>query len=120
MPNKVLIVEDDDAIRKVYVDTLKRHGFDVLEASGGNDALKVVKDSEPDLILLDMMMPNGNGQEFLEAYQPRQKHPAVKVVILSNIEEPFYKAMELGAIDYIVKSDIGAKELVDFVKRTLE
>lgn len=120
MANKILLVEDDPDVREAYQAILERKGYDVQVAKDGHAGLALASSHKPDLILLDLLMPGMSGLEFLKIYQPKEKHPDVKVVVLSNIEEPFYAALELGAMDYLVKSDLSAKEFGDFIKQTLE
>ncbi len=115
----ILLVDDDKQILKAYTDLLQKAGFSVRTAANGQEALEEASRSQPDLILLDILMPKMSGLDFLKQYKPKQEHPKVKVIMLTNVEEPFYSAMELGATDFIVKSDYSGKELVEVINKNL-
>lgn len=115
----ILLIDDDPKIRQAYEALLKKAGFEVRTAENGKQGLAAAESKKPDLILLDVFMPVMSGLDFLKQYSPKQKHPEVKVIVLTNVEEPFYKAMELGATDYVVKSDVSGKEMAEIIKQTL-
>jgi CheY-like chemotaxis protein len=115
----ILLVEDDASVREAYEVLLKRQGYHVNSAVNGKAGLELALQAEPDLILLDIFMPVMNGLEFLKHYKPKEKHPTVKVVMLTNVEEPFYAAMELGANEYIVKADVSGKEVIQLIHKLL-
>jgi DNA-binding response OmpR family regulator len=81
----ILIVEDEADINEAYQIVLKSAGYDVISAANGEEALKITKKIEPNLILLDLRMPQKDGIEFLREFDA-QKHPAVKVIIFSNYD----------------------------------
>lgn len=118
---KILIVEDDASLRKIYVTILIKEGYEVAAAVNGKEALQLAEESEPDLILLDMMMPKMNGIEFLRAYDVKGKHPNVKVIAFSNTEKPEFlnEAPKLGAIKYMTKYSFSPKAMVGLIKETL-
>lgn len=118
---KILIVEDDPALRKIYVNILTKEGYDVTAALDGREALALAAQNEPDLILLDMMMPNLNGIEFLRAYDIKGKHPGVKVIAFSNTEKPEFvaEAPKLGVRKYMTKYSFSPKSMVALIKETL-
>lgn len=109
---KILIVEDDTILNDAYTLILKKAGHDVARAFNGKEALEATAKDDPDVILLDLLMPKMNGLQFLEAYDV-PKHPDVKIVILSNIgnDAEVEKAMELGAYKYIVKAHATPQDL---------
>lgn len=117
----ILLVEDDLRLKDTYDIIFKKEGHNVVRAVDGEDALEKVKDFEPDLILLDLMMPKKNGLEFLAEYDPKNKHPNVKVVVFSNMSMPdeMDKAYELGATKYLLKSSVSPKEIADIVAETI-
>lgn len=98
----VLIVDDESKIRRLLSKSLEIEGFDVAEADSGINALKFLEGREVDLIVLDYMMPEMDGLEFLEKLR---KTSEVPVIMLSAREEVSKKtrALELGADDYVVK-----------------
>jgi CheY-like chemotaxis protein len=117
---KILIVEDYANIQRVYETALIREGYNVTVASDGKEALELVDRYEPDLILLDLLMANVGGLEFLHEYDV-PKHPHTKVIVFSNLFSPELakEARELGANKYLIKSKYTPKELVEVIKETL-
>lgn len=109
---KILIVEDDAILNDAYTLILTKAGHNVVSAFNGKEALAHCADGDPDVILLDLLMPKMNGLQFLEAYDLTH-HPKVKVVILSNIgnDAEVEKAMDLGAYKYIVKAHATPQDL---------
>lgn len=118
----VLIVEDERTLSEAYDTVLRKEGFKTQVAPDGEQALEALKDFEPDLILLDLRMPNMNGIEFLQKYRPGKKHPHVKIIVFSNLDtqNEIDEAYDLGAHKYMLKAWASPKELVRFVKETLE
>ncbi len=116
----ILIVEDEDILNEAYQTILRNQGYNIITAYNGKEAMEVLKDKEPDLILLDLRMPEMDGVSFLKEYDLSQ-HPNVKVVVFSNfdMQREVDEAYELGAKHYILKSGASPKELVHIVKRTL-
>jgi CheY-like chemotaxis protein len=118
---RVLIVEDNPALQKVYVTLLNKEGYDVDFAGDGKEALEKATAAPPDLILLDMMMPNLDGVGFLRAYDLKNKHPDVKVIIFSNTEVPakVKEAKDLGAMRYMTKYNVTPRDMVATIRETL-
>src|SRR3972149_4319618 len=82
---KVLIVEDEDIIARMYQEALKFDGFDVTVALGGLDGLTKVKSEKPDVVLLDIMMPEPDGIEVLEKIKADPDIAGIPVVMLTNL-----------------------------------
>lgn len=118
---KILIVEDDAFLRKAYVNILTKENFEVEVAADGNDALAKATANEPDLIILDILMPGMDGIEFLKQYDVKNKHPNVKVIVFSNlsIQDKVNEAVELGASNYKTKAFFTPKEMVQLIRDTL-
>jgi len=120
--NKILLVEDDVMIVRMYQRKLELEGFKVFLAFNGEEGLEILKKEKPDIILLDIMMPKMNGIEMLKALK---KNPATKnipVIILTNLgdrPEDVTKAKELGAKDYWVKATVSLKEVVERIRQIL-
>lgn len=110
MANKILVVEDEDAIRGFIKVNLKRNNFDVIEAASGEEALEKLDDSI-DIVLLDVMLPGINGYEVCA--KARESFPQLGVIILTakGQEENKIEGLEAGADDYIVKP-FSPKELL--------
>jgi len=100
---RILVVEDEIPIRKLIVFNLQRSNYEVLEAGDGKEAIKLVQDQSPSLVLLDLMLPDMDGFEICSKL--RESHPDLPIVIVSARGQDMEKIMglELGADDYIVK-----------------
>jgi DNA-binding response OmpR family regulator len=118
----ILIVEDDKVLNDAYTLILKDSGHNVTSTFDGEEALEHVKNHEPEIILLDLLMPRMNGLQFLEAYDVRGKHPNVKVVILSNLgnDNEIEKAIDLGAYKYIIKAHASPDDLSALVNHLIK
>ncbi len=109
----VLIIEDEDILRDVYTMVLKKSGFNVVGAVNGVDGLNQMKRSQPDLVLLDVMMPVMDGLEFMRNLELAD-YPNAKVIVYSNMSD---RAIEdemssLGAYRFVLKSSMTPKDLV--------
>ncbi|MBU0732032.1 response regulator [Patescibacteria group bacterium] len=113
--NKLMVVDDDRFITKVYSIKLAHEGYDVILAYNGEEALEKAKKDKPGLILLDLIMPRMDGFETLERLKKNPKLKNVPVLILSNLgqDTDIDRAMELGAEDYLVKSNISLKYILE-------
>ena len=101
---RVLVVEDEDTIGQVLVETLADEGYDVRRAEHGCEALDILKSWVPDLILLDLMMPVMDGWAFREAQRQLGGGVAeVPIIILSAARETSTRAIQLGAIAALSK-----------------
>ena len=118
---KILLVEDDELLSKMYIQKLKREGFEVLSAYDGDQGLTFMKDKHPDLVLLDIMMPKLNGIQFLTKVKEAPGISAIPVIVLTNLAatQDAQKALLLGAKSYLVKSDFTPDEIVKKIKEFL-
>ncbi len=100
---KVLVVEDESSIRKFLSINLNREGFEVLEASSGEEALDIIKRVEPRVVVLDVMLPGIDGLEVCQSI--RKAIPNIVIIMLTAKSQDMDKIMglELGADDYMVK-----------------
>lgn len=112
MSKKVLMVEDFPVMQKFYKDALEKAGYELDIAGDGQVALDKVATTAYDIILLDMLLPSVNGIEFLERYEYRPS--TTRIIVLSDFSEPsrIQRARELGASEYLIKSDYPPSELV--------
>ena len=117
-----MLVEDNDFIRNMYQLKLAKAGFTVVEAVDGRMALDKIKQAKPDLILLDLMMPNMNGIEVLTELKKDKLLPELPVIVLTNVmdSQTIEQAKSLGAKDYIVKTDLTPSQVVDKLKPFLK
>ncbi len=104
---KILFVDDDNFLRKVYQTELKEKGFEVSLAVDGEDGLQKVSEVQPDLIILDLIMPKKSGFEMLSDLKRFVETRSIPVIVLSNLaqSEDQKKALDLGAVDYLVKDN---------------
>ncbi len=111
---RVLIVEDDPTIREIYALKFELEGYPVEAVENGALALEAVQQFEPDIILLDMMMPVMDGLTFMRHYPPAA---TAEVIVFSNVATPVQReaVMALGARDYWIKSDYTPEQLVTAV-----
>jgi DNA-binding response OmpR family regulator len=102
----ILVIEDDEMLREIYAVKLQMEGFVVDTAQDGAEGLAKATANEPDIILLDMIMPRMTGLEFLAAYQLSSNHPGVKAIVLSNKSSvhDVNEAKSLGVSDYLIKA----------------
>ena len=119
---KILLVEDDQFISRAYGDGLRREGFDVTAATDGVEALERVRSGLPDIILLDLIMPIKNGFEVLEELKADPATRKIPVIVLSNLgqDSDIQKGRELGACDYMIKSNYSMKEVIGKIRQYLE
>jgi len=117
----VLVAEDDAFISKVYGLALKKEGFDVVFVRDGVEALQAIEKKMPDLILLDLVMPNMDGFVFLEKLRSNPATANIKVMILSNLgqESDIESVSQYNVLDYIIKSNTHIKEIVEKIQSIL-
>lgn len=118
MSKKILLLEDDMVLSQMYKDKLAHAGYDIVGTDTGSKALTMLKSYLPDIILLDIMLPGGmNGFDFLQIIKKDQKFKNVPVIVLTNLDTERKTALELGAVDYIVKSETPLDDLVNLIKK---
>lgn len=118
---KVLIIDDDQLTSTTWSMGLKTAGFDVINATNGQDGINQAKSQKPDLILLDQIMPDMLGNEVLGTLKQDPETNPIPVMLISNYNENqmMKDAIAQGAVDYILKYQIETKDLVDKVKTLL-
>jgi two-component system phosphate regulon response regulator PhoB len=111
---RVLLAEDDRFLRKAAETALKRHGFTVVAAVDGEEALRLARAAPPDLVLVDLIMPRMQGFEVLRALKADPATAPIPVVILSNLGQDgdMKQAMDAGAAGYFVKANLSLQDLV--------
>ncbi len=118
---KILIIEDDKFLRKLMGQKLINEGYNVLEASDGEEGLTKAKNDKPDLVLLDLVLPGINGFEVLSRMKKEPALSQVPVIILSNLgqKEEMGKGLKLGAVDYLIKAHFTPGEIIEKIKAFL-
>jgi CheY-like chemotaxis protein len=118
---KIMLVDDDNAIRQLYVFELSTRNFEVVEAKDGKEALTKVRQEKPDLILLDMVMPEMDGLGFLTELKQDLDLKNVPVIMLTNFgqENLIQQAYNLGVTDYLLKYKVTQEEMAGKIEQIL-
>jgi DNA-binding response OmpR family regulator len=118
----ILVVDDDRTLTKLYSAALSARDFRVLVADNGEQALKLAESEKPELILLDIMMPEIHGLHVLDLLKTTTDLKETKIIMLTALSDisTKEKAMKLGAYDFIVKSESSMAEIIDKVHRAVE
>lgn len=118
---KIAIIEDDPTINQMYRMKFEADGFEVQIADNGKRGVAMVEAFKPDIILLDLQMPNMNGAEALAEIRAHDWGKQIPVIILTNLgEEEAPKSLKtLGVHSYIVKADLTPRQVVGRVKDAL-
>jgi DNA-binding response OmpR family regulator len=119
--SKIAIVEDDIAIVQMYQLKFRAEGYEVAFAEDGEQGLQLIEEFQPDIVLLDLMMPVMNGTEVLKKLRKEDWGKDLKVIVLTNMSESEApdEMNELGVEEYIVKSDLTPKEVTAKIKQAL-
>ncbi len=118
---KVLLVEDDKMIIDMYTLKFTQEGYDVVQAENGKDGLELAKKERPDIILLDIILPQMDGFTVLKELKADANVKDIPVVLLTNLGQDgdVKKGLELGANDYLIKANYTPSQVVDKVKSVL-
>ncbi|USN92204.1 MAG: response regulator [Candidatus Nomurabacteria bacterium] len=121
MANIILICEDEEFVARSYIRKLELEGFSVKHARNGQGALDMMKGGDVDLVLLDLMMPLKSGFDVLAEIQNSndESFKKVPIIVASNLgqKSDIEEAKRLGAVDFIVKSNVSLKELVEKIRK---
>jgi len=114
----ILVVEDEHMLQEAYRHVLKFKGYDVHVASNGVEGLEQLDKVKPDIILLDVLMPQLDGIGFLKQANIKETHPKTKVVACSNLSdaETREQMLSLGADRQVLKSDLSPAQLVALIE----
>ncbi|HDQ16845.1 MAG TPA: response regulator [Candidatus Vogelbacteria bacterium] len=118
----VLIVEDDEFLRSLTAKRLEKESLEVMIAVDGENAMKVLSENKPDIILLDLLLPGLNGFEVLEKIKKDDSLKDIPVVVFSNLgqKEDLEKAKNLGANDYLIKANFTLDDVIAKIKNYLK
>lgn len=116
--SKVLLVEDDPAESRLYQRLLSMEGFDVSVINNGTDCRSVALSFQPDIILMDIMMPKMNGFDVLDVMHFDDKLKSIPIVVLTNLSDKHYEieALKRGAVRFINKSQTENKLLIGVIR----
>lgn len=119
--SRILLVEDDDSLANVYVTRLQAEGFDVRRCANGEEALAAAISYKPNLVLLDVMMPRVSGFDVLDIMRNTPETANLKVIMLTALsqESDVARAKELGADEYLIKSQVVIADVIERIRRQL-
>lgn len=120
--SKILIVEDDEVLSKIFQKKIESTGFKVIAAYSGNEGLTAAQKEKPDLILMDIMMPGMDGFHVIKALKENAETKNTPIIILTNLgtSEIFIsEAKRLGVKAYLVKYKTSANEVVETIQKEL-
>lgn len=119
--SKILIIEDEPFLAEMYRDKFIKSGFDIISAFSAEQGLEIVQKEKPDLILLDIILPEENGVTFLGWLREVTEIASIPVLVFSNYddEETKKKAFKLEAKDYLIKTNHTPGELVAKIEQIL-
>lgn len=117
----ILVLEDEKALNDAIKFKLEKRGYRVLQAFCAKDGMEFLKREKPDFIWLDILLPGMSGIDFLEQMRkdPGTKNERVVIVSASGGPDTQEKATALGAVDYIVKSDLSLEEIIERVNKNI-
>ncbi|MCM8800537.1 MAG: response regulator [Candidatus Omnitrophica bacterium] len=121
MPKKILIIDDEEDVAAMAKLRLQASGFSCFEAYTAQEGLKMAEEEAPDLILLDILLPDSHGVEVCRRLKSNPKTREIAIIIFSasNLKEMVEKAIEAGAVDYIIKP-FEPSELLEKIDKALD
>lgn len=121
MAHKILIVEDESTLHKALVDILIHAGYEVWSAEDGETAYRLAQKEQPDLVLLDIVLPIMNGYEVLRSIKTDVNTQHIPVIVLTNLGDlpDIEKALSLGANSYLIKADFHLDAILRKIAETL-
>lgn len=117
----VLLVDDDLTLREMYEERLKTEGFNIIQATNGEEALQKAHETKPNVVLLDIMMPKVNGFDVLKVLKADPELKDIPVIVLTALIQDVDRVQgkKLGAADYIVKSETMPGEVIAKIKNAI-
>ena len=117
----ILLVDDDLTLREMYEERMKAEGFNIIQATNGEEALKQARENKPNVILLDIMMPKVNGFDVLKELKSNPELKDIPVIVLTALIQDVDRVQgrKLGAADYIVKSETMPGEVIAKIKNAI-
>jgi two-component system, OmpR family, alkaline phosphatase synthesis response regulator PhoP len=121
LKKKILIIEDEKILSEMYAEKFKLAGFEVVLAPEAEDGLEIAQREKPDMIILDILLPKGDGISFLQRLREKNEISLTPVVVFSNFDDPATKkaAFRLGAKDYLIKTNFTPREIIEKIKTIL-
>ncbi len=117
----ILVIEDDPVLSVMYKTKLEAEGYTIISAGNGVEGLASAKAEKPDLILLDIIIPQLDGFSVLEELKEDAKTKKIPVILLTNLgtDEDKEKGQKLGAVDYLVKANYTPEQISSEIKKFL-
>ncbi|MEK7103678.1 MAG: response regulator [Patescibacteria group bacterium] len=117
-PNKILIVEDEETLALVLKEKFEKNHFSTKVVNDGGKAFAAAKSYKPNVIALDLMLPNQNGIDILKELKSDDATKMIPVIVVSNLmdDTTIKEALKLGAKDYFVKADHSINEIFEKIK----
>ena len=114
MAKKILIIEDEHILTDMYADRFKQEKWKVTIETSSNKGLDITRKEKPDIVLLDILLFNGHGLEYLTVKKEDKAIAKIPVIVFSNLEDSKTKedALKLGVLEYLLKTDYTPQELV--------
>lgn len=121
MAKKIIIVEDEKILANLLNRKLKDQGYESMVAWNGKEGLELIRKESPDLILLDIVMPEMDGFEMMEIISKDKELNKIPIIIVSNSGQPVEigRAQKLGAKDWLIKAEFDPQEVIDKVKKQI-
>lgn len=118
---KILLVEDEPMLSNLLGQRLQKENFQVITAHDGSEAVKILRQEKPDLVLLDIILPKMSGFEVMETMKSDPTLQSAPVVVISNLgqEGDVERGQNLGAVGYFVKAQMSIEDLVSKIKEFL-
>lgn len=119
---KILLIEDDPFLVDIYTTKLKEAGFKFGVAIDGNEGLKKIKKMRPDLLILDIVLPQTDGWQILKEIKNNKNLKRLKVLVFSNLgqKEEVERGLSLGATTYLIKAHYTPTEVIGEIKKILK
>jgi DNA-binding response OmpR family regulator len=119
---KILFIEDDPLINKIYSTRLKTDGYEVFTAENGEEGLKMAEDNNPDIIILDIMMPRVDGFAVLEKLRNDERFKLKPIIMYSNLnnEDEIKRAKQMGVTEFVIKANLSPTQMVTKIKQYIE
>lgn len=122
--SKVLLVEDDQILARLYQAKFQKEGFEIKLSFDGQEGFDSMKSFSPDLVILDLIMPKVDGFSFLQKVKDDSElsKRGTPILVLSNLgqEADIKKAIDMGAKDFFVKADVSLSQMVEKVRKYLK
>ena len=117
----ILLVDDDLTLREMYEERLKAEGFNIIQATNGEEAIAKARETKPNVILLDIMMPKVNGFDVMKELKADADTKGIPIIVLTALIQDVdrIQGKKLGAADYIVKSETMPGEVIDKIKNAI-